>query len=99
MIITRNRDGVKFTVALEGELDVLTSRDLLDLVQNELEDVKELIFDLKKLNYTSSAGLRVFLTAQQIMEEQGHMTVKHANEAVMDIFEATGFVDILELED
>ena len=99
MKIDLKRDKDRLTIAIEGELDALSSPDLMDVVENELSGVTELIFDLEELEYTSSAGLRVFLLAQQIMDEQGSMTVKHASEAVMDIFEETGFTDILELED
>ena len=86
-------------ILLEGELDALSAPALNDLVKNELSDVTELVFDLEKLEYTSSAGLRVFLMAQKIMDEQGSMSVKHANEEVMEIFDETGFTDILELRD
>ena len=99
MNINQNREGNKLTITIEGELNAITAPDLMGVVENELSGVTELIFDLEELNYTSSAGLRVLLEAQQIMDEQGSMTVRHANDAVMDIFEETGFTDILEIED
>ena len=99
MNIERKKEGSRLTVLLEGELDALSAPALNDLVKNELSDVTELVFDLEKLEYTSSAGLRVFLMAQKIMDEQGSMSVKHANEEVMEIFDETGFTDILELRD
>lgn len=99
MNIDTKQEGSRLTIALEGELDALSSPELASVVEDSLSGITELIFDLEKLNYTSSAGLRVFLIAQQIMDEQGSMTVKHANESVMSIFEETGFTDILEIED
>jgi anti-sigma B factor antagonist len=99
MNIDKNREGNKLTISIGGELDALTAPELMEVVEKELSDVTELIIDLKELNYTSSAGLRVLLVAQQIMDEQGSMTVTHANDAVMDIFEETGFTDILDIED
>ena len=99
MTIEKAREGSKLTIALAGRMDALTAPELGKVVDNELGGIKELIFDLKDLEYTSSAGLRQLLAAQQIMDEQGTMVVKNASDAVMDIFDETGFTDILDIED
>ena len=99
MNIERKKEGSKLTVLLEGELDALSAPALNDLVKNELSDVTELVFDLEKLEYTSSAGLRVFLSAQKTMNKQGNMVVKHVPDSIMDILEVTGFMEILTIEE
>ncbi len=99
MTIDKSRDGSKLTISINGRMDALTAPELGKVIDNELDGVTELIFDLKKMDYSSSAGLRQFLAAQQIMDERGTMVIKNANEAVMDIFEETGFTDILNIEE
>ena len=99
MEIRQNREGDNLTIELEGRLDAITSHDLGAVLEKSLEGVKQLIFDLKDLQYTSSAGVRQFLGAQQVMEEQGSMLIRNVNESVMDIFEETGFDEILEIEE
>ena len=98
MTIEKNRDGSRFTIAISGRMDAVTAPELGKIVENELEGITELIFDLKGLEYTSSAGLRQFLAAQQVMDDQGSMVIRNANESVMDIFEETGFDDIFDIE-
>ena len=98
MTITKNIENDKLTIALEGRLDTTTAPELEAELKKSLDDVKELVFDISELAYISSAGLRVLLTAQKVMNKQGKMTVKGTNEAVMEIFEVTGFVDILNIE-
>ena len=98
MNITMNRDGNDLTVALEGRLDTLTAPDFEKKLEPALEGVEKLVFDFGTLEYISSAGLRVLLTAMQIMEDQGEMTVKNVCPEVMDVFEVTGFVDDLTIE-
>jgi len=99
MTINKNQDGSKLKIALEGRLDTMTAPSLEEEVKNSIEGIKELIFDLKDLVYVSSAGLRVLLSAQKTMNKQGSMTIKNANEEVMEIFEVTGFIDILNIEE
>ena len=84
--------------ALEGRLDTLTAPDLEKELEASLSGVTELIFDFEKLEYISSAGLRVLLSAQKTMNKQGCMKVLHVNETIMEIFEVTGFSDILTVE-
>ena len=99
MTIDKTLDGTKLEIALEGRLDTMTAPQLEEEVKNNIEGIKELIFDLKNLAYVSSAGLRVLLSAQKTMNKQGSMTIKNAKEEVMEIFEVTGFIDILNIEE
>lgn len=98
MEIRENRNGSELTVALAGRLDTLSSPELEEKIEDMLEGVEKLVFDFAELRYISSAGLRVMLTAMQIMEDQGEMTVKNVCQDVMDVFEVTGFVDDLNIE-
>ncbi|WP_028509240.1 STAS domain-containing protein [Ruminococcus sp. NK3A76] len=98
MEIRENRNGSELTVALVGRLDTLSSPELEEKLEDMLEGVEKLVFDFAELRYISSAGLRVMLTAMQIMEDQGEMTVKNVCQDVMDVFEVTGFVDDLNIE-
>ena len=98
MNITMNKNGTELTVAIEGRLDTLTSPELEEQLEPALEGIEKLVFDFAELRYISSAGLRVLLTAMQIMEEQGEMIVRNVSSEVMDVFEVTGFVDDLTIE-
>lgn len=99
MTITKNTENEVFTLALAGRLDTNTSPDLEKEISEDLTaDVKTLILDLKDLEYVSSAGLRVLLSAQKKMNKQGKMVVRNANDMIMDVFQVTGFVDILTIE-
>ena len=96
--INKNREGKKLTVMLEGRLDTTTSPELEQSLKEDLADLTELVIDLSGLEYISSAGLRVLLSAQKTMMKQGSMKVTHVSETVMEIFEVTGFGDILTIE-
>ena len=96
--INKNREGKKLTVMLEGRLDTTTSPEFEQSLKEDLADLTELVIDLSGLEYISSAGLRVLLSAQKTMMKQGSMKVTHVSETVMEIFEVTGFVDILTIE-
>ena len=98
MTINRELKGNKLTMSLEGRLDTTTAPELERVVEQELEGVTELVVDLEKLEYISSAGLRVLLAAHKKMKGQGAMTVLHPNEIVMEVFNVTGFTDILTIE-
>lgn len=99
MTITKNIDKEVLTLMLEGRLDTNTAPELENEITGDLTtDIKTLILDLKELEYISSAGLRVLLSAQKKMSKQGGMVVKNANEMIMDVFQVTGFVDILTIE-
>ncbi|MBR6977756.1 MAG: STAS domain-containing protein [Lachnospiraceae bacterium] len=98
MTITKTTEGNTLTVMLEGRLDTVTTPELEKVLMGALDDIQELTFDFEKLSYISSAGLRVLLSSQKIMNTKGIMKVVHVNENIMDIFEATGFTDILTIE-
>lgn len=97
MTIQKIKNDEALTLALEGRLDTMTAPELEAVLNESLEGVKDLTFDLQNLNYISSAGLRVLLSAQKTMNRQGTMKVLHANEIIMEIFEVTGFTDILTI--
>ena len=96
--INKQVNGTTLTMALAGRLDTTSAPQLESELGGAVEGIKELIFDLKELEYVSSAGLRVLLSAQKIMNKQGSMKITGANEDIMEIFEVTGFVDILNIE-
>ena len=97
MNIIKNQDNGILTIALEGRMDITTAPDLEQVVKSDLDGVTELVMDLEKLTYISSAGLRVLLLAQKKMDKQGSMKALHVNEAVMEVFVAMGFADILTI--
>ena len=96
--IEKTQNGNELTVVLEGRLDTTTAPQLETEVKESLSGVEKLIFDFAKLEYISSAGLRVLLSAQKIMNKQGSMVVKNSSEEIKEIFEVTGFSDILTIE-
>lgn len=96
--INRIEEGDKITFALEGKLDTITSPELEKEVNESINDVIDLVFDCKKLEYISSMGLRVLLAAQQAIEGNGNMKIINVNEEVMEIFEVTGFDSIFYIE-
>ena len=98
MTIEKHRQGAELTVMLDGRLDTVSAPDLDAVVKNELLGVDTFILDLKKLQYTSSAGLRVILIAQKTMNKQGKLILKNVSEAVMEVFEMTGLSDLLTIE-
>ena len=99
MTITKNKEGTRMTLALEGRLDTTTAPQLEAEVKTSLYDMTELVLDLEMLEYISSAGLRVILAAQKQMNKQNSpMVVMNANETVMEVFELTGFTDILTIQ-
>ncbi len=85
------------SLTLEGRLDTVTAPELEQVIQEMLPGLTELTLDLTELEYISSAGLRVLLSAQKAMNRQGRMTVTHVNETIMEIFDVTGFSDILTI--
>ena len=98
MNIEQKRNGSALTIAPEGYLDTTTAPELRAVLETALDGVQELTFDLKKLEYISSSGLRLLLLAQKTMNEQGTMKVIHANSIILEIFEVTGFADVLTIE-
>ena len=98
MTIDVNMSGDKAVVAVDGRLDTVTAPDLEAKLKEIFDNIKNLEFDFSKLEYISSAGLRVLLGAQKVMNKIGTMTVKNVDPAVMEVFEITGFKDILNIE-
>lgn len=98
MVINKDLNGNALTIAVEGRLETTTAPELEAVIKSELDGITELTFDFAKLDYISSAGLRVLLTAQKTMNMQGKMTITGANDIVMEIFDVTGFSDILNIE-
>ncbi len=98
MTIRKMRDGDELTLVLTGRLDTSTAPDLELELKSVLGGLKSLVIDMEKLDYVSSAGLRVLLYAQKEMNRQGKMTVRHVNEMVMEVFDITGFTEILTIE-
>ena len=98
MTINKTIESGKAVFKPEGRLDTVTAPELEKEVRESLGGVTELVFDLEKLEYVSSAGLRVLLAAQKIMNAQGKMKLCNVSEAIMEIFDVTGFSDILDIE-
>ena len=96
--INTKKDGTALTIILEGRLDTITAPSLENELNDSLSGVTDLVFDLQDLQYISSAGLRVLLTAQKVMNRQGSMVVRNASDDVKEIFDVTGFSDILTIE-
>ena len=96
--IDKTVDNGKTKVALEGRLDTVTAPELEAALKEVLPTATELTMDFEKLEYISSAGLRVLLSAQKTMNTKGSMKVKNVNDTIMEIFEVTGFSDILTIE-
>ena len=98
MNIVKTRENDKMVLSLEGRLDTMTAPALEAEVKGSIDGVKELVFDFEKLEYVSSAGLRVLLASQKIMNKQGSMCIRHVNEVIMEVFEVTGFSHILTIQ-
>jgi len=98
MDIEKQKDGKKLDIKVIGRLDTKSAPELKEVLKDNLTDVEELTFDLSELIYISSAGLRIILSTQKIMIKQGTMKVTNVQDIVMEVFESTGFVDILTIE-
>ena len=96
--IYKDANGSELTIRMEGRLDTTTSPVLESEMKSSLDGVENLILDLKDLQYISSAGLRVLLSAQKTMNRQGSMIVRNASADIKEIFDVTGFSDILTIE-
>ena len=96
--ITKTIDEGKADYMLEGRLDTVTAPELEKELKASLDGISELTLDFEKLDYISSAGLRVLLSTQKVMTKQGALKIVHVNETIMEIFEVTGFTDILTIE-
>ncbi len=97
MEIITEKNGTALTLALAGRLDTSTAPQLEAELKNHYDDITELKFDFEKLEYISSAGLRVLLTAQKTMNTRGEMCICNVNSDIMEVFDITGFGDILTI--
>lgn len=98
MNINTKQEGGKLTIGLEGRLDTSSAPQLEGMLKEALRGVTDLEMDFADLAYISSAGLRVLLSAMKVMKKQGSMVVRNVNETVMEVFEITGFADMLTIE-
>ena len=98
MQINKNLNGTTLVLALDGRLDTTTASELEAALKDDMAKVNELTLDFGKLDYISSAGLRVLLSAHKAMAKKGGMKVMNANEMVKEVFDVTGFADILNIE-
>ena len=96
--ITTYKDGAEYTFTLEGRLDTITAPDLEGKINEAVEDADKLILDLAKLEYISSAGLRVLLGAMQAMEGKGDMVVRNPTRSVREVFDLIGFSNLFHIE-
>jgi len=99
MTIEKKLTGNELTITLTGRMDTTTAPQLESELKASLDGVEKLVLDFAALDYLSSAGLRVLLAAQKIMNRQGTMVVRKVNETIAEIFEVTGFCDILTIEE
>ena len=98
MTINKTQEGTHLDLALAGRLDTTTAPQLEAELKQSIDGIQELTMDFAGLEYLSSAGLRVLLSAQKVMNKQGTMVIRNVNETIMEIFEVTGFVDILTIQ-
>ena len=98
MTIEKNLNGTELTVTITGRLDTTTAPQLEAEFKLSITGVEKLVLDFASLEYLSSAGLRVLLAAQKVMNKQGEMIIKNVNDTINEIFEVTGFIDILTIE-
>ena len=98
MTINKTITGTAASLKIIGRLDTTTAPELEATIDGCIAEIKELVLDCSELEYVSSAGLRVILKAQKLMNAQGTMKLTHVNEAIMEVFDITGFADILTIE-
>ena len=98
MTISKKQNGTDLEIALDGRLDTMTSPELESELRASMDGIDTLTLDFGNLDYISSAGLRVLLAAYKVMSAKGGLKVKGANEVVREVFEVTGFSDILDIE-
>ncbi len=98
MTIEKKVNGTELVMAISGRMDTSTAPQFEAEIKNSLDSIEMLVLDFENLEYVSSAGLRVILTAQKIMNKQGKMVIKNVSEVISEVFEITGFVDILTIE-
>lgn len=98
MTVNKEISGNELVISVSGRIDTTTAPALEQEIKASLEGVQKLVVDIADVEYVSSAGLRVFLSTHKVMAKQGGMVVKNVSESVKEIFEVTGFADILTIE-
>ena len=98
MTINKTQKADTLEIALEGRLDTMTSPELEAELNKSMNDAEKLVMDFSKLDYISSAGLRVLLSAHKVMNRKGGLKITHVNDIVQEVFEVTGFSVILDIE-
>ncbi|MBE6845511.1 MAG: STAS domain-containing protein [Ruminococcus sp.] len=98
MTIDKKTNGTELEMTLTGRLDTTTAPIFEAELKNSIDGVEKLVLNFENLEYISSAGLRVVLSAQKIMNEQGKMVIRNVGDSIMEVFEITGFLDILTIE-
>lgn len=98
MNVVKKQEGSELLMEIEGGIDTTTAPELNEILNSSLNDVENLILDFKKVDYISSAGLRVLLVTYKEMSKKGSMVIRNVNDNVMDIFSMTGFINILTIE-
>ncbi|MBR4958221.1 MAG: STAS domain-containing protein [Phascolarctobacterium sp.] len=98
MTIDKQINGSELTLTLNGRLDTTTAPELESFIKDSIAGITNLVMDFAELEYLSSAGLRVILSAQKTMNKQGEMVIRNVNETINEVFEITGFIDILTIE-
>ena len=98
MTIDKQINGSELTLTLNGRLDTTTAPELEAVIKDSIAGITNLIMDFAELEYLSSAGLRVILSTQKTMNKQGEMVIRNVNETINEVFEITGFIDILTIE-
>ena len=99
MTVSKTKNGNELTIAVSGRLDTNTSRQFEEELVASLTGVESLIFDFSELVYISSAGLRVLVGAQKVMNRQGSMVIRNTNQSVMEVFSITGLTDSFHIEE
>lgn len=99
MTVSKTKNGNELTIAVSGRLDTNTSRQLEEELITSLTGIESLIFDFAELAYISSAGLRVLVGAQKVMNQQGSMVIRNTNQSVMEVFSITGLTDSFHIEE
>lgn len=98
MTIEKNLNGTELEMSLSGRMDTTTAPQFETELKDSINGVTKLILNFENLEYISSAGLRVILSAQKIMNKQGEMVIRNVNDVISEVFEITGFLDILTIE-
>ena len=98
MTIEKNLNGTELNVKVIGRLDTVTAPQLEAELKQSIDGVEKLVLDFAGLEYLSSAGLRVILAAQKTMNKQGEMIIRNVNDTIHEIFDVTGFIDVLTIE-